>query len=563
MALVKFKKSKYHGIVVELATGTIGLFAVLGSAYGLWGDELLGSNFGISKLSLFIGAIILLIVALRQQIIQHFSETVATGTSLLLCSLLIILLATSTSLHTALYGLILALLCGMLLAEYASFFDSALILSAVWFVLELKLTPVFSLNITQLIVILLAQLAAMFVGWQLLQSEEKASTSSKNTILNNKLDEEKNKANILIEAISDCVVVTDTDTVILIINKAAQQTFGWLGSDAISISSELVIPLFDEKGNPIPRESNPINQVMRSGEAIKKDLNVQTKNKRIITMSASIAPIKASDNKVNGTIVVMRDVSIEREQEKRRAEFVSTASHEMRTPVAAIEGYLALAMNPKISIIDDKAKSYIVKARASTKRLGELFQDLLTASKSEDGRLVSHPIVINTDQFLSKIIEEEKFGAQEKNLDILMTHGGKAKIAVAPVYLIHVDENRMAEVVTNLINNAIKFTEKGGVIVDLSGDEKTVQIVVRDSGLGIPEEDIRHLFEKFYRVDSSATRTIGGTGLGLFISRQIVELYNGRIWVESKPGEGSSFFIQLPRLSTKDAETMRLKSASN
>jgi signal transduction histidine kinase len=101
------------------------------------------------------------------------------------------------------------------------------------------------------------------------------------------------------------------------------------------------------------------------------------------------------------------------------------------------------------------------------------------------------------------------------------------------------------------------------VIVDLSGDEKTVQIVVRDSGLGIPEEDIRHLFEKFYRVDSSATRTIGGTGLGLFISRQIVELYNGRIWVESKPGEGSSFFIQLPRLSTKDAETMRLKSASN
>jgi signal transduction histidine kinase len=157
----------------------------------------------------------------------------------------------------------------------------------------------------------------------------------------------------------------------------------------------------------------------------------------------------------------MRDVSIEREQEQRRAEFVSTASHEMRTPVAAIEGYLALAMNPKISIIDDKAKSYIVKARASTKRLGELFQDLLTASKSEDGRLVSHPIVINTDQFLSKIIEEEKFGAQEKNLDILMTHGGKAKIAVAPVYLIHVDENRMAEVVTNLINNAIKFTEKG------------------------------------------------------------------------------------------------------
>ena len=557
MALVKFKKSKYHGIVVELATGTIGLFAVLISGYGLWGNQLIGSDFGVSKLSLAIGAVILLMVALRQQVIELFSETVATGASLLISSLVIILLATSTPLHTALYGLILALLCGMLLAEYASFLDSALILSAVWFVLELKLTPAFSLNITQLIVLLLVQLAAMFVGWQLLKSEEKANRSSRNTILNDKLDEEKNKANILIEAISDCVVVTDTSAVVQIINKAAQETFGWLGDDAISISSELVIPLFDEKGNPIPRESNPINQVMRSGEAIKRDLSVQTKNKRIVTMSASIAPIKTHGNKVNGTIVVMRDVSIEREQEQRRAEFVSTASHEMRTPVAAIEGYLALAMNPKLSNIDEKAKSYIVKARASTKRLGELFQDLLTASKSEDGRLVSHPTVVNTDLFLEKIIEEEKFTAEEKNLDILMTYGGKAKTAVAPVYLIHVDENRMAEVVTNLINNAIKFTEKGGVTVDLSGDEKTVQIVVRDSGLGIPEEDIRHLFEKFYRVDSSATRTIGGTGLGLFISRQIIELYNGRIWVESKPGEGSSFFIRLPRLSTKDADQLK------
>jgi hypothetical protein len=111
----------------------------------------------------------------------------------------------------------------------------------------------------------------MFVGWQLLQSEEKASTSSKNTILNNKLDEEKNKANILIEAISDCVVVTDTERRnTRSLTKLPSKLLVGLASDAISISSELVIPLFDEKGNPIPRESNPINQVMLSGEAIKK-----------------------------------------------------------------------------------------------------------------------------------------------------------------------------------------------------------------------------------------------------------------------------------------------------
>ena len=107
--------------------------------------------------------------------------------------------------------------------------------------------------------------------------------------------------------------------------------------------------------------------------------------------------------------------------------------------------------------------------------------------------------------------------------------------------------------VTNLVDNAIKYTNEGAITFGLSGDNQVAQIYVKDSGVGIPAEDIPHLFQKFYRVDNSATRTIGGTGLGLFICRKIVELYQGKIWVESQLGKGSTFFINLPRLSTEQA----------
>jgi signal transduction histidine kinase len=119
----------------------------------------------------------------------------------------------------------------------------------------------------------------------------------------------------------------------------------------------------------------------------------------------------------------------------------------------------------------------------------------------------------------------------------------------------------MREVVTNLFDNAVKYTDQGKVSIGLTGDDQVVQFYVRDTGPGIPTEDLSHLFQKFYRVDNSATRTIGGTGLGLFICRKIVELYNGRIWVESELGKGSSFFINFPRLDTKRVAELQASSA--
>jgi signal transduction histidine kinase len=246
----------------------------------------------------------------------------------------------------------------------------------------------------------------------------------------------------------------------------------------------------------------------------------------------------------------------------------------MRTPVAAIEGYLALALNDKVSKIDDKAREYLEKAHASTQNLGKLFQDLLTSAKAEDGRLSSHPTVTEMSKFAQQLSEDLHFGAKKKGLDVefvinntkeggvIDASGGSVSKNIQPLYYAYVDPDRIREVITNLFDNAVKYTEKGRVSLGITGNDQVVQIRVSDTGHGIPQEDLPHLFQKFYRVDNSATRTVGGTGLGLFICRKIVELYNGHIWAESKEGEGSTFYINLPRVSSQRASQLQTQEAA-
>ena len=239
----------------------------------------------------------------------------------------------------------------------------------------------------------------------------------------------------------------------------------------------------------------------------------------------------------------------------------------MRTPIAAIEGYIALALNPKISQVDPSGRKYLEKAALATKHLGVLFQDLLNSSRAEDGRLTSYPLVIEIGELIEQAVEAGRFHAKEKGLTMRyvvssdkQAAGGKV---LRPLYYTYVDPHRIREVLQNIIDNAIKYANEGAITVRLTGDNSLIQIQIQDTGSGIPPEDIPHLFQKFYRVDSSLTRTVGGSGLGLFISRKIVEMYNGRIWVESQVGQGSTFFINLPRLTTAQALQMQQKQASS
>lgn len=226
-------------------------------------------------------------------------------------------------------------------------------------------------------------------------------------------------------------------------------------------------------------------------------------------------------------------------------------------------------MNENVSKIDAKAREFLEKAHSSTQHLGKLFQDLLTSAKAEDGRLSSHPKVTELGAFLEQIVDSLKFSAEKKGLLMEFVIGAGSEGAgvgggkvIRPLYYTFVDPDRLREVITNIFDNAVKYTETGKISVGLTGNNDVVQFYVRDTGPGIPETDLPHLFQKFYRVDNTATRTIGGTGLGLFICKKIVELYKGRIWVDSAVGKGSTFYINLPRLTAQKATELQQKEAS-
>jgi two-component system, OmpR family, sensor histidine kinase VicK len=153
------------------------------------------------------------------------------------------------------------------------------------------------------------------------------------------------------------------------------------------------------------------------------------------------------------------------------------------------------------------------------------------------------------------VVDELRFKAEKKQLKLTVkSTASTGEISLQPLYYTYADPERIQEVLTNLVDNAIKFTAQGEVSISLTGDNQRVTVGVHDTGMGIAADDLPHLFQKFYRIDNSQTRTIGGTGLGLYICRQIIELYNGRMWVESTQGAGSHFYFSLPRVSYEKAQ---------
>lgn len=383
------------------------------------------------------------------------------------------------------------------------------------------------------------------------------------------LQDDSSRFKIIIDNIEEGVILIDDQGTIQLINPGAAKICGWKADEANGIGVNNVLHLVNDKAEPIKDPENPIEKTFKTGESQRMDNGfILTKAKKQIPVSLHISPLFDANKNVTAAVALLSNVTKERAEERQRADFISTASHEMRTPVAAIEGYLALALNDKVSTIDNRARDYLEKAHSSTQHLGKLFQDLLTSAKAEDGRLTSHPEVLELGGFLEQLTSDLRLVAEKKGLYVEFTSGNASSTinattdrtnekVIRPLYFVFVDPDRLREVVTNLFDNAIKYTPEGKISIGITGNDQVAQCYIRDTGPGISPDDVPHLFQKFYRVDNSATRTIGGTGLGLFICRKIVELYDGRIWVESKLGEGTSFYINFPRLSSQRATDIK------
>lgn len=376
------------------------------------------------------------------------------------------------------------------------------------------------------------------------------------------------KSEVVINAIADGVLALDSKGTIELINPAAQRIIGWGRQDALTLNYKSVLKLVTSENREVDQMSDPIAKAIANNQREATDtLSLVTNSGKNILISLDVSPVGQPGS---GVIVVFRDVTKAKAEEREQAEFISTASHEMRTPVASIEGYLGLVLNPATATIDEKARDFVTKAHESAQHLGRLFQDLLDVTKADDGRLPNDPKAVDVVPFLHTIAQGLKPKADEKQLRFVYKpipdtdQDTKDKLAgrsLSPVYYANVDNDHLREVVSNLIENAIKYTPSGEVIVDVTSEADKIIISVADTGVGIPKEDQSHLFQKFYRVDNSDTREIGGTGLGLYLCRRLAETMNGRIWVESEYKQGSTFYLEIPRIEHEEA-TRLIEQAS-
>ena len=338
--------------------------------------------------------------------------------------------------------------------------------------------------------------------------------------------EEQARAARVLAAVADAVVLIDRDGVVRIWNRAATTMTGISAVDAVGRHMDELVPAWPELAPLIPVAGGP-------GEPVRAETMPIELGGREVWVSGSGVGFD------EGTVYAFRDLTEERALEQMRSDFVATVSHELRTPLAAIYGAALTIQRPDLDLDAEMHDHLLSVIAAESDRLASIIEDLLLASHLDSGRL--HLVIQACDPLeIASSVLEAADTHRPPNVELTLAIDGELPSVRA-------DPNQLRQVLGNLVDNAVKYSPDGGeIVVQIGCDGRSVRFSVSDTGLGIPAGEQRRIFEKFYRLDPNMTRGIGGTGLGLYISSELVRRFDGRIWVESREGEGSTFHVELP-----------------
>jgi signal transduction histidine kinase len=226
--------------------------------------------------------------------------------------------------------------------------------------------------------------------------------------------------------------------------------------------------------------------------------------------------------------------------DRQKDEFISMAAHELRAPTTAIKGYLSMIINGDAGDISERVRGYLTDAQATNDRLIRLVNNMINVTRIEEGKITYNMENIKLSALAGVVYSDFKFEAERKNLKF------STEVQDGAEDLVKVDQDRIREVIANMVSNAIKYTNEGFVKIRImNSNSNNVRLEVVDSGPGISEEEQEKIFRKFYRVKSAVGKTIG-TGLGLYISKLIIKSFGGEIGVDSRLGSGSTFWFELP-----------------
>jgi len=363
------------------------------------------------------------------------------------------------------------------------------------------------------------------------------------------VEAERNKLSVALAGIADGVFVVTKDGKISLLNRAAEEMLGVKFSAMADKDADETFHLYEgdeafKIRDLFPKEHLSKDQVI----ATKKNVKMVGPGGKEVYVDLVSSGIAENDLVNLGAIITMHDVSKEVELEEMKLDFVSMAAHELRTPLTSIRGYLSVLQEEIAEKLDKDQRSFLDKAFISSSQLAALVENLLSVSRIERGALKVQAESAEWNPVVQEIFNNFTNLAQEKNVKLSLKLGSGLPTAM-------VDKFRISEVLSNLIANALQYTNSNGsVTVVTKKDKDGVLTQVIDTGQGIPASAIPKLFTKFFRVSGVLEQGSKGTGLGLYISKAIIDMHAGRIWVESELGKGSTFNFIVP-FSKKAAES--------
>ena len=359
-----------------------------------------------------------------------------------------------------------------------------------------------------------------------------------------KVADREQRLEAIIESIAEGVVVIENDKNIFMSNTTILKMLGYKENEFDNQPYANVLHIIDENTGELDKDF--IDNVFRTGEVLSRfnKSQIVTKDGRKIDISETVSPIKDSSGKVHRLVVVIKDVTEQRKVEKMRSEFVSIASHQLRAPLTAISWYIEMLMDEKSNTnLTDEQKGYISMVSEGNRKMTLLVNDLLDISRLEGGKELQF-IKSDADiiEVVKDVIEEQKSLATQKKQNLLVTQNPEGPI------IINIDKDKIRQVIVNLVNNAIKYTPEGGEIsIYTEFKDGFVRINIKDNGIGIPKDQQARIFEKFFRSDNAVSIQAQGSGLGLYVAKEVVEKHGGRIEFQSEVGNGTTFTVVLPR----------------
>lgn len=346
------------------------------------------------------------------------------------------------------------------------------------------------------------------------------------------------KYDALIESIGEGLIAIGDDGAIEHVNAYAAEALGVSRQELIGKLCSEVIVIVDQHNVQVDPLECPMPRALSKGAAISEYTNMMRKDGTLFPVHITASPI-IINGRPTGAIEVFRDLTYEQELDMAKDDFVSIASHQLRTPATGIRGILSMVLSGDFGELTTKQRHYLNMALRSNNRQLNIIEDLLSVARADSGRLDLVLEKVSLTALVAEVVAEHRMRIAENEQ--------RLEMQLAPEIFAMVDNEKVKMVVDNLVSNAAKYTRRGGIIrVELSRDKGSATLKVQDDGVGIPKDQQRAIFAKFMRIENELSVPAGGTGLGLYLALKIVKLHRGDIVVSSEVGHGSTFRVMLP-----------------